>query len=260
MNYGLYVSAAGTLGGLHRQDVVSNNLANINTVGFKPDVVNLRSRLPERLESAGAQFDPQWLLEQLGGGQYANATRINFRQGDLVETRNDLDLAIQGDGFFVINNGSRGKDVIRFTRDGRFTLNTTGELVMSATGMRVLDVNDQPIRLNRNSQMRINADGVIVQNGSPAAQIQISTIADKSNLTKEGHDLLRVSTASKRGARRQPAPGMIKQGAIESSAVDPVLTLNSMISASKAVEANATMMQYHDNLLGQAINTMARVA
>jgi flagellar basal body rod protein FlgG len=260
MNYGLYLSAAGTLASLHRQDVLANNLANINTVGFKPDTVQLRSRLPERLEAGTALADPQLLLEQLGGGQYSNPTRVSLRQGDVIETENDFDLAIQGDGFFVIHNGSRGKDSIRFTRDGRLTLNPAGDLVLSATGMRVLDVNDQPIRLNRNAKVQINGDGQITQNNVPVAQIQVSSVADTSGFIKDGNNLLRVASAMKGGGKRLPASGMVKQGAIESSAVDPILALNSMINASKAVQANATMMQYHDNVIGQAINTMARVA
>jgi flagellar basal-body rod protein FlgF len=260
VNYGLYLSAAGTLANLHRQDVLANNLANLNTVGFKPDSVQLRSRLPERVENNEALIDPQMLLEQLGGGQHPNSTRINFRQGHLVETNNDFDLAIQGDGFFVVNNGSRGKDAIRFTRDGRFTLNSAGDLIMNSTGMRVLDVHDQPIRLDLNAKVRITADGTVMQNGADIAQIQVSTTADKLNLVKEGQSLLRVATAQQRGAKRQPADGMVKQGAIESSAVDPILALNDMINASKAMQANATMMQYHDNVLGQAINTFGRVA
>jgi flagellar hook-basal body protein len=150
MNYGLYVSAAGALTSLHRQDVVANNLANLNTVGFKPDSVFTKTRLPERLESGQSFADPQYLLEQLGGGQHLHPTFISFRQGDLAETHNDLDVAIMGEGFFAVQAGS-GPDSIRLTRDGRFTLNTDGELVMSTSGMRVLDVNDEPIRLNRNA-------------------------------------------------------------------------------------------------------------
>ena len=263
MNYGLYISAAGTLTSLHRQDVLANNLANINTVGFKPDAVHTRSRLPERLESVGGLsnaftahelLDPQALLEQLGGGQCTNPTSICLRQGQIDESSNDLDLAIQGDGFFVVHNGSRSKDALRFTRDGRFTMNSQGELVMNATGMRVLDVNDQPIKLNRNAKVRIDGDGSVIQNGQTVSMIQVSTVADQSRLSKEGQSLMRFA-----GAKRQHATGSLKQNAVEASAVDPILALNSMINASKAVQANATMMQYHDNLLGQVVNTFGRV-
>lgn len=255
MNYGLYLSASGTLTSLHRQDVLANNLANINTVGFKPDFVALQARLPERLESGDAMMNPEELLEQLGGGHLSNDTRISLRQGELTSTGNDLDLAIQGDGFFVVDTGTRGGDALRFLRDGRFTINTAGELVTASAGMRVLDVNDQPIRLNRNAPVEVHGDGAIQQNGATVAQVQISTVRDDSQLQKEGHSLVRFT-----GSNRIAATGSVKQRAIESSAVDPIMMLNSMINASKAVQANATMMQYHDNILGQAVNTLGRVA
>jgi flagellar basal-body rod protein FlgF len=270
MNYGLYISAAGALTNLHRQDVLANNLANLNTIGFKPDDVSMISRLPQRLESSDLAIDPQFLLENLGGGQFAGPTRTNFRQGEVTETGNDLDLAIQGDGFFVVDsrrsgsptNGARSSDPVRLTRDGRFTINATGELVMIANGMRVLDINDLPIRLNRGARVRVNADGALIQNGVAVARLQVSTVADKAKLVKEGADLFKIGAppASKGFAKRQPAGGMVRQGSIESSAVDPIMALNAMINASKAVQANATMMQYHDNIIGQAVNTLGRVA
>lgn len=255
MNYGLYLSAAGTLTSLHRQDVLANNLANLNTVGFKPDLVTNRARLPERMESPGSFAEPQLLLEQLGGGTLADRARIDFRQGAMSLTHNNLDLAIEGDGFFVTSNGKgNGASNLRLTRDGRLTLNASNELVMTASGMRVLDVNDQPIRLDPAAQVRIDADGTIRQNDDEVAQIQITQPADASSITKAGDNLLRFS------GKRQPAPGSVRQGALESSAVDPILTLNDMINASKSVQANATMMQYQDHILGQAINTFGRVA
>lgn len=264
MNYGLYLSAGGALASLHKQDVLANNLANINTVGFKPDLVNFRARLPERLESPTPDADPQLLLEQLGGGQFTDPTRIDFHQGDLAQSHSDLDMAIQGDGFFVVSNGKgSGADNLRFTRDGRFTLNSAGELVMITNGMRVLDPNDQPIRLNRSAKLQVDGAGNILQNGAAIAKVQISTIADKSNIVKEGSNVMRFAGAKGQagsGAKRQPASGSVKQGWVESSGVDPILAMNAMINVSKAIQANSTMMQYHDNIMGQAINTFARVA
>lgn len=260
MNYGLYLSAGGALSSLHRQDVITNNLANLNTVGFKPDSVEFRTRLAERLESGAAFTEPQLILEQLGGGPGAQPTRINFVQGGLTKTGNDLDLALEGDGFFVVHTGrDAGNDSLRFTRDGRFTLNAAGELVMSATGMRVLDHEDQPIRLDRSATVQIDADGQILQNGAPVARLQIATVDDTRSLMKEGASLLRFKPGVANLAVRQPATAAVRQNHLENSAVDPIMALNAMIDASKAVSANATMMQYHDNVMGQVINTFARV-
>jgi flagellar basal-body rod protein FlgF len=260
MNYGLYVSAAGALGSMYRQDVLANNMANLNTVGFKPDQVSLRSRPPERLED-GHAIDPNWMLERLGGGLFSNPTRIDLSQGDLTTTGNDLDLAIQGEGFFVINNGRNGSadNSLRLTRDGRFTMNAGGELVMAASGMRVMDEQDLPIRLDRGAPVRIDGDGSIWQRGDVVAKLQVATVADKAQLKKEGESLLRIE--GRRGmSARESAVGNVNQGMVEASGVDPVLAMNDMINASKAVQSNGMMMQYHDNLLGQVISTMGRVA
>jgi flagellar basal-body rod protein FlgF len=271
MNYGLYLSASGVLTSMHRQDVVANNLANVNTVGFKPDDVALMSRLPERLEGGAFGMlnndpaDPQWLLERLGGGQFIAPSRVDLRQGVLQRTGNDLDLAIEGEGFFVVNSGpnggANGGGALRLTRDGRFTLNHAGELVMAATGHRVLDANDQPIVLARDEPVRIDSAGQISQHGEIVATVQIASVSDKSALAKEGDNLLRFADpASGTLVTRRSASGAVKQHHIENSAVDPVMALNDLIAASRAVQANATMMQHHNTILGEAINTFGRVA
>lgn len=267
MNYGLYLSAGGVLASMHRQDVVANNLANVNTVGFKPDQVAIMSRLPERLESGafGAGLvepaDPQWMLEQLGGGQFIAPSRVDLRQGPLQGTGNDLDLAIQGDGFFVVNASKTGDAKgLRLTRDGRFSINADGELTMAATGHRVMDDKDQPIKLDRAAAVTIDQRGRIMQHGETIATLGFASVRDRAALTKEGDNLIQFTASGGKPAQRTAASGAILQRQIETSAVDPVLALNELINASRAVQANITMMQYHDNILGQVINTYGRVA
>lgn len=258
MNYGLYLSAAGALANMHRQDVIANNLANLNTTGFKPDVVLTRQRLPERLEDIGTFTDPQYMLEKLGGGQLLLPTTVQLNQGQLTKTGNSLDLALQGDGFFVVSDGSgTDNEHASLTRDGRFLLNRNGELVMSATGLKVLSASNQPIRLNRDAEVFIDADGTIRQNDIPVAQLQISASPDPLDIVKKGDNLLTVKPES--SFTRTPGDGRVHQGFTESSAVDPITALTAMISTTKAAQSNLKMMQYHDQLLGQAVNTFARV-
>lgn len=257
MNYGLYLSASGALTSLHKQDIAANNLANVNTPGFKPDTVYTRLRQPERLESPHLPVDPRWLLEQLGGGQFANPTYTDLSQGVLARTDNPLDLAIDGEGFFVVSRGGPGNEDIRLTRDGRLTMNADGTLVQAATGMPVLDVNNEPIQLDPTGDVRVNANGEIEQNGSIVARLQIVSPSDPSLLAKVGDNMMKFTDPA---AIRVPATGFVRQGHIEGSGVDPIMALNEMIAASKAVSRNATMMQYHDQMMGQAINTFGRVA
>ena len=251
MNYGLYLSATGAVSSMHKQDVHANNLANVNTVGFKPDIAVTRDRLPAREEGGHLPIEPKWLLEKLGGGHYVDPTRVSLAQGALNFTDNTLDVAISGDGFFVVEGQ-------QLTRDGRFSLDADGTLVMAGTGKRVLGAENQPIHLDDQHDVLINTDGEISQGGRIVGRLQIVQPADPTSLQKIGHSLLRVDPNSRSGLT--PATGRAMQGHVEASSVDPIMTMNSMINASKAVSSNATMMQYHDHIMDQAINTFGRVA
>jgi len=259
MNYGLYLSAAGALSSMHRQDVLANNLANMNTVGFKPDRVDTRQRLPERLESPDTFASPQLLLERLGGGLLVQPTRIELKQGNLITTDNDLDLALEGPGLFVVGSGYGGDDRdVRFTRDGRFTLNARGELVMAANGMNVLDAGRRPIHLDPASPVRIDPAGTILQNGAAVAQLGVVDAPDPADLVKQGDNLMRL--ADNAATPPRTASGRVRQGYTESSAVDPVMMMNAMMTAAKAAQGNFRMIQQHDHIIGQTMNTFARVA
>jgi flagellar basal body rod protein FlgG len=258
MNYGLYLSATGVLTNLHRMDVLANNLANVNTAGFKPDAVITRQRLPARLEGP-ANADPQWMLERLGGGQLLEPTRTIHAQGRLIETGNELDVAIDGDGFLVVSgDASSGGGRTLLTRDGRLTINSAGELVQASTGRRVLEASGRPIQLATDQPASIRSSGEIEQGGEVVGAIRLVDVPDSRSLRKVGDNLYRPDDASAR--RLAPARGSLVQGAIEGSAVDPIITLNAMLSATRGAEANTKLMQYADNLMGQAINTLGRVA
>ena len=258
MNYGFYLSAAGALTSMHRQDVAANNLANVHTTGFKPDDVFLRHRLPERLEDM-RPTDAKLLLEHLGGGQLVEPTLTNLKQGELIRTGNDLDLAIRGEGFFVVNSGKgEGNNKLRFTRDGRMTLNANNQIVMAATGMQILDRNDLPIEIEPGADLRIDPSGLVFENEEPITEIQIAAIPNRESLRKAGDNTFLLNSNAQ-GSRLQ-ADVSLEQGYIESSAVDPIMALNEMINLTKAAQANAKMIQFHDNLMDRAINRFGRVA
>lgn len=258
MNYGLYLSAAGALNSLHRQDVYANNLANADTVGFKPDAAMARQRLPERLETGGlaAVADPNVLIERLGGGLLGDPTRVMLGQGDLTATGNDLDVAIRGEGFLVTGDDRGGP--LRLTRDGRLVLDQRGRLVTASGGRAVLDVENRPIVLDRSAGVAINGAGELIQNDRVVARLQLSRPTDPGALHKIGHNLLTVDGAAENGLTA--AAGEFVSGHVETSGTDPILTLHDMITASKAVQANAKMMQYHDHVMGMAVNTFGRIA
>ncbi len=254
MNYGLYISAAGALSNLHRQDVITNNLVNIETIGFKPDVVVFRQRLPQRVAS-GAPIEPQLLLERLGGSPTLNPTHLNLTQGNLIDTGDDLDLAIDGEGFFVVKSAD---GQMRLTRDGRFAMDARGTLVTAGSGLQVLDPQNRAIRLNREGRVEIDANGDVRQNGSIAATIRVAMPQDPSALVKVGGNLLRDPNLAGNTASNDKA--RLVQGYLESSGVNAISTLRDLVGAAKSIQANIKMMQYQDHIMGQAINTMGRVA
>jgi flagellar basal-body rod protein FlgF len=260
MNYGMYLSAGGALTSMHRLDVVANNLANVNTMGFKPDAVMARARLPERIENPKHADAGRHMLESLGGGLFVEETSVQLGQGSLQMTGDDLDIAVQGEGFLVVSDprAASTDQRLALTRDGRLTLDRGGMLITASSGQAVLDTQGQPIRLDGVGKVTILRNGELLQDGERIARINLVSPGPRTKLIKTGENLFRFSKAELQASRA--ADGSILQGAIEASAVDPVMELNKLIAASKAVQGNLKMMQYHDQIMGQAINTFGRVA
>ena len=255
MNYGLYLAAAGALDATYRQAVLTNNLVNSETVGFKPDMVFGQQRLPARLAagSFGVGIDPQLMLEKLGGAPTLAPTQLDLTQGGLVATGNPLDLALNGQGFFVVQDGD---GQIRLTRDGRFTMDANGQLVMANNGMAVLDVRNRPIRLDRGLKVEINARGDVEQLGTVVATIRITQPTDPTDLVKVGGNLLRSNSLPAPSTRANT--GRVVQGHIENSAVDAVTLLKDLVGAAKSFGGNIKMMQYQDHIMAPANTPLRR--
>lgn len=258
MGYGLNLSASGALTSLYRMDVLANNLSNISTVGFKPELAMARQRQSAREEDGLMWLPSDLMLERLGGGVMNAPNRISFEQGPLQSTSNPLDLAIQGDGFFILRDVA-GDDADRFvlTRDGRFTLDRDGRLISAITGMPVMDARHRPITLSGSGQVEVGPDGTIRQGGAEVAQLALMSIPDKSSL-RRGAPGTFIASADALG-RRRAATGLIKQHTIEGAAVDPIRAMMSVTEAGKAAESNFGMIQSHDRLMDRAINGLGRV-
>jgi len=259
MNYGLYISAAGAQTSIYRQDLFAGNLANIDTVAFKPDVATVRQRSPARAEDNLPFLPSNRLLEKLGAGPLLADNRVNYGQGPIQTTGNELDLAIEGDGFFsVLASRSGAADEVRYTRDGRLTLDSRGRLVLAASGKPVLDTNQRTISINpEHGPVQIDSDGLIRQDDLPLTRIALVDFPDRSALRKEGESLFAASPAAL--SSRKTATGRIRQHAIESSGVEEISTLMQLTSAARAVQANIGMMTYSDRMMEQAISRFARV-
>jgi flagellar basal body rod protein FlgG len=259
MNHGMDISASGVLTNLYRMDVLSNNLSNASTTAFKPDMVAVRQRVAARAESGLSSLPSNTMLERLGSGVLAMPNRIDFTQGALSTSGNSLDVAIRGDGFFVMQDGAgAGADRFRLSRDGRFTKDRTGRLVSATSGLPVLDVNNRPIMLSDSSPVTIDADGSIKQRNATVARLQITDIHDKTRIMKAGQGMFKAS--SEAWSSRVPGTGSVQQNALEESGTDPIAMLMGITDASRSAESNMQMVSNFDRMMDRAINTMGRVS
>lgn len=259
MNYGLQISASGAMTAMYRQDVYSNNLANGTTAGFKPDIPAARQRDSARVED-GVEFLPSdELLERLGGGLQMMPNRTKFEQGSLESSSSSLDLAVQGEGFFVVrDDADTSGDALRMTRDGRFTKDARGQIVSATSGMPLLDANSRPIVLGDSGEVTVDSDGTVSQDGKPVARIQFVMFPDKGQLHKRGNGVF--SAPPNAMSSRQPADGLIKQFMVESSAVDEVSSIMQITGAGRDFESNMNMISAADRMMDRAINTFGRVS
>ncbi|HRJ49715.1 MAG: flagellar hook basal-body protein [Phycisphaeraceae bacterium] len=259
MNYGLNISASGALTAMHRQDVLANNLANLNTIAFKPETPMVRHRPAVREEDGVWHLPSNRLLERLGAGPLMAPSVTRHEQGSIETTSNPLDVAINGDGYLVVRSETSGStDRLRLTRDGRLTLDGRGRLVMATTGMPVLDVQNRPIEVPPGGEVVIGSDGVIRRDGAEVATINLVTIADRSRLRKTGNNLFTAPSETINGAER--SSGSIVQFSRERSAVDEIRALLDVQDAGRAASANLAMIGYQDKMTERAITQLGRIA
>jgi flagellar basal-body rod protein FlgF len=261
MSYGYMIGASSILTSMFRQDVAANNLANLETVGFKPDSAFTIPRKAAREEDGLFNLPSNAMLERLGAGVLLAPSTTNFRPGPITTTGNVLDLAIEGDGFFQVAagaGGGRAEDRLRLTRDGRFTLNDQGTLVTTGSGFAVLDDTDRPIQLAGDGQITVDGSGNVRQSGRLVAKLKFVDLPERTTLRKVGDNLFAMSAASVKS--RADATGRIVQGAIERSAVDPVQAMMAVQNAANAVAGATRIMQIQDELTGRAISTLGRIA
>jgi flagellar basal-body rod protein FlgG len=259
----LYTSATGMKAQQLTVDVIANNLANVNTAGFKRSQVDFQDLLYVNVQRPGLDAAQGFQAPsglQVGSGARAVATSKVFTPGVLDVTNRSLDLAILGDGFFQVQlpDGS-----FAYTRNGSFQLDNNLNLVTS-DGKRL-----QPlITLPQDTvDVRIGRDGSVnvTTSGSPdtqtnVGQITLAKFVNPAGLSSEGASLLRESPAS--GPVQLVTPGTqgageLEQGALEKSNVDVVTELVGLITAQRAYEINSRAIRTADEMLG-ALNTLSR--
>ncbi len=249
MIYGLYHSAAGMLTTEYRQAVISNNLANADTVAFKRDVATFAERLPE--SSVGLRRGPSAAdMAGLTGGLWLGRTCTDFSAAGKIVTNNALDVALDGPGFLAFEAGGQ----VLYTRDGRLRRNSEGLLVSAADGAPVLGRGGAPIRVDpAGSEPTIDQYGRVTQDGVLVGELELVDFRDYGALRKVGQTRFA-------GPDRDAVPSetLVQPGYVEAAGVQPVLELVDMMEASRAYQMNARMVSLQDETAGRLINAVAR--
>lgn len=257
----LWVSKTGLEAQQTRLSTISNNLANVNTTGFKRDRAIFEDLMYQNVRQAGGQTSQDTQLPSglmLGTGVRTVATQKMHTQGNIMQTGNKLDVAIQGRGFFQIlkPNGEQA-----YTRAGDFQINSDGQLV-TASGYPV-----QPqITIPSNARsVTIGTDGTVSATiaGSTASQqlgqIQLADFVNPSGLQPVGENLFLETSASGTpivGAPGENNMGSLNQGALEASNVNVVEELVNMIETQRAYEMNSKAIQTMDQMLQYTNNQL----
>jgi len=258
MNYGLNLAASGMLTSMYSLDVASNNLANVDTVGFKVDKPIITQRATAREEDGLHTLPTNRLLERLKGGVHLAPTVTDFSQGSLRTTNGPLDVAIEGEGFLVLDSGEGEGDArLRFTRDGALAVNSEGRLVHAGTGMAVLDHRGRPIRVDPNQPVTITPGGEVRQGGAALGRLQVTRIENADALQKVGDSLIGAKPG--RTLARTDADATLHSGMLENSGVNAISAMMAVRKASGSAQSNAQMISYIDTIMDQAINRFARI-
>ena len=253
----LYSSAAGMQSQQTQLDVISNNLANVNTTGFKKSRPEFQDLLYQNQRPSGADQGAGNLAPtgvQIGHGSQLVATAKVFTTGELTNTGNKFDMAIQGDGFLEVQmpDGSRA-----FTRDGALKLSNTGNWVTSDGLPLVGGFQAVP---PGTTDISVSPGGTVTTRGAQgdqSFQINLVRFINPAGLQSLGRNLYRETTASGQAEQGNPAQngfGSIAQSYLEMSNVKVVEEMVGMIVAQRAYEVNSKAVQAADEMMGQANN------
>jgi fagellar hook-basal body proteins len=259
----LYSGVSGLQAHQVKMDVLSNDIANVNTIGYKKSTVTFQDLLSQTI--AGAQAGTASSAggvnaQQIGTGVQVGAITMVTTQGAASTTGSDTDLMIEGDGYFILKDSN---DNTFYTRAGAFSLDSAGNLVNSANGALVCDSDEQAINIGEgSSNISIASDGTITYTDSSGdtqtygSKLGLATFVNPSGLTKAGDNTYTESVASGTATVTTPGTnaGTITSGALEMSNVDLAQSFVDMIIAQRGYQANSKTIKTADEMLQVLIN------
>lgn len=255
---GLYTAYTGMINQEHRMDVLTNNLANADTNGYKKEGATAQSFDSILAYKIKDNSEGYRLAKRTGvhnPGVKIGEGYTDFSQGPLKTTENPYDLALTDKGFFAVEfTNKQGETSVKYTRDGNFTLNESGELV-TQDGDRVLGTNGQPVKIDPLKDTQINVQGQVIQDGKVAATIQVTDFEDYNYLKRYGENYFEPID----GATEKDAAAKVYAGYLETSNISVVTEMVNMITVSRAYETNQKVITTYDGTLDIAANQLGKV-
>ncbi len=252
MNLSLYSAATGMEAQQHNLNTIANNLANVNTAGFKRSKIEFQDLLYQTPRTTGSEVGGGNVLPtgiEVGNGSRVAATSKVFTQGQLTQTGEKLDIAVEGEGFFEVQ---RADGTIAYTRDGAFKLSADGQIVTSdglpvLSGFQSVPTGTTDISVSDTGDVTFSGPG-----GTQTFRLTLTRFANPSGLRSLGGNLYEETPASgtpETGAPAEQGFGKIKQGYIETSNVNIVEEMVNLIVAQRAYEINSKSIQTSDEML-----------
>lgn len=256
---GFEAAANGMQALINQNDSTANNVANVNTVGFKKQNLIFQNIYDSSIVQKDPQTGEKQSIGELSVGSRVQKLTYDFSQGSLDRTGNPFDIAIQGDGFFKVQSGS---GEVSYTRNGSFTLNNKGELV-TKDGDYVLDERSKKIKINTNdvvirslNDIIINEDGQIAvcnnEGNTMMQKVGVYDFANKEDMTCIGGSKFKP-TAENTSKEVKPKKFAIQQGALEMSNANTVNEMMKTISTSRNYEALSKMIKSGGDTLASAM-------
>lgn len=255
---GLYTAYTGMRNEQQRMDILTNNLANSDTTGFKKEGVTSQSfdsLLAYRIKDSATPQDAN-RIGSMSLGVKIGEVYTDYGQGPLKVTDNTFDIALAGEGFFTIDfTNKAGETSTLYTRDGNFNMTKEGYLV-TQDGDFVVGTNGQHIQLSTTAaETQIDRGGRIYQDGVLRGQLQITDFENYDYLEKYGENLYRPLE----GATERAASAETRQGYLEAANVQTVYEMVQMIATTRAYETNQKVIQAHNDTLQIAANQIGKL-
>jgi flagellar basal body rod protein FlgG len=257
MSYGLYLSATGAQAQSQRLEVIANNLANVDTVGFKRELAIFQARYAEAVQQGTASFGGG-SLDDISGGVQLQQTKTDFSPAPLRRTGGATDVALEGDGFFQVR---KGQDVF-LTRAGNFRMTSGGELV-TQQGYPVLGEGHAPITITPDGGPWEMTSAGEIRQGDSVQSLAIVRPGSPGDLLKVGENLFRpaATPAGAPAAGVQPVPPAehsVRPGYLETAGVQPMTEMVAMIETTRLAEANINLMQTQSQMLSDLISRVLK--